>query len=281
MDSVPIVAITGQVPTPVVGNDAFQEADITGITMPVTKHNFLVKDPADIVATVREAFHIASTGRPGPVLIDLPKDVLIDETTYRWPENVSLPGYKPNTKGNQRQVVEAVKMILRAKQPGALRRRRRDQGRRAHGVVRSRDERAVAGRHDPDGAGRVPRFERALPRHARHARQLHGRDLDAEGRPAGRARIAVRRSRDRQARRVRAAREGDPRRHRPRRDREEPSGRRADRGRLQGRDRQARRRAAHASGRDGRPSRPFRLARRSCASGRTSTRTATRRTTGS
>ena len=117
MDSVPIVAITGQVPTPVVGNDAFQEADITGITMPVTKHNFLVKDPADIVVTVREAFHIASTGRPGPVLIDLPKDVLLADTTYRWHDNVTLPGYKPTTKGNQRQVVEAVKMILRAKKP--------------------------------------------------------------------------------------------------------------------------------------------------------------------
>jgi acetolactate synthase-1/2/3 large subunit len=117
MDSVPIVAITGQVPTPVVGNDAFQEADITGITMPVTKHNFLVKDPADIVMTVREAFHIASTGRPGPVLIDLPKDVLLAETTYRWPDHVTLSGYKPTTKGNQRQVVEAVKMILRAKRP--------------------------------------------------------------------------------------------------------------------------------------------------------------------
>jgi acetolactate synthase-1/2/3 large subunit len=117
MDSVPIVAITGQVPTPVVGNDAFQEADITGITMPVTKHNFLVKDPADIVMTVREAFHIASTGRPGPVLIDLPKDVLLAEATYRWPDHVTLPGYKPTTKGNQRQVVEAVKMILRAKRP--------------------------------------------------------------------------------------------------------------------------------------------------------------------
>ena len=81
MDSVPIVAITGQVPTPVVGNDAFQEADITGITMPVTKHNFLVKDPADIVETIREAFHIARSGRPGPVLVDLPKDVLNAETT--------------------------------------------------------------------------------------------------------------------------------------------------------------------------------------------------------
>ncbi|MGZ8618344.1 MAG: acetolactate synthase large subunit [Actinomycetota bacterium] len=117
MVSVPIVAITGQVPTPVVGNDAFQEADITGITMPVTKHNFLVKDPAEIVETVREAFHIASTGRPGPVLIDLPKDVLLAETTYTWPERINLPGYKPTTKGNTRQVVEAVKLIMRAKKP--------------------------------------------------------------------------------------------------------------------------------------------------------------------
>jgi acetolactate synthase-1/2/3 large subunit len=117
MDSVPIVAITGQVPTPVVGNDAFQEADITGITIPITKHNFLVKDVADLIETVREAFHIASTGRPGPVLIDLPKDVLLAETTWKWPDGVTLPGYKPTTKGNQRQVVEAVKMILRAKRP--------------------------------------------------------------------------------------------------------------------------------------------------------------------
>ncbi|HLB39905.1 MAG TPA: acetolactate synthase large subunit [Actinomycetota bacterium] len=117
MDSVPIVAITGQVPTPVVGNDAFQEADITGITMPITKHNFLVKDPADIVETVREAFHIASTGRPGPVLIDLPKDVLNAEVTYSWPERINLPGYRPTTKGNNRQVAEAVKLILAAKKP--------------------------------------------------------------------------------------------------------------------------------------------------------------------
>jgi acetolactate synthase I/II/III large subunit len=117
MDSVPIVAITAQVPTPVVGNDAFQEADITGITMPVTKHNFLVKDVDDIVETVREAFHIARSGRPGPVLVDLPKDVLLDQTTWHWPERIALPGYKPTTKGNQRQVVEAVKLILRANRP--------------------------------------------------------------------------------------------------------------------------------------------------------------------
>jgi acetolactate synthase-1/2/3 large subunit len=117
MDSVPIVAITGQVPTPVVGNDAFQEADITGITMPVTKHNFLVKDPAEIVETVREAFHIASTGRPGPVLIDLPKDVLNADVEYKWPEKIGLPGYRPTTKGNNRQVTEAVKLILAAERP--------------------------------------------------------------------------------------------------------------------------------------------------------------------
>jgi acetolactate synthase I/II/III large subunit len=117
MDSVPIVAITGQVPTPVVGNDAFQEADITGITMPVTKHNFLVKDPGEVAETIREAFHIASTGRPGPVLVDLPKDVLVNETTWKWPERVDLPGYKPTTKGNMRQVVEAVKLILKARRP--------------------------------------------------------------------------------------------------------------------------------------------------------------------
>ena len=113
MDSVPIVAITGQVPTPVVGNDAFQEADITGITMPVTKHNFLVTDPGEVAETIREAFHIARTGRPGPVLVDLPKDVLVSETTWSWPDQVDLPGYKPTTKGNMRQVVEATKLILR------------------------------------------------------------------------------------------------------------------------------------------------------------------------
>ena len=117
MDSVPIVAITGQVPTPVVGNDAFQEADITGITMPVTKHNMLVRSPGEVAGAIREAFHIASTGRPGPVLVDLPKDVLIAETTWAWPESVDLPGYRPTTKGNLKQVRSAAKMILESERP--------------------------------------------------------------------------------------------------------------------------------------------------------------------
>jgi len=117
MDSVPMVAITGQVPTPVVGNDAFQEADITGITMPVTKHNMLVTDPGEVAEAIREAFHIARTGRPGPVLVDLPKDVLVNETTWKWPDGVTLAGYKPTTKGNVRQIAEAAKLIMKAKRP--------------------------------------------------------------------------------------------------------------------------------------------------------------------
>ncbi len=117
MDSIPVVAITGQVPSGVIGNDAFQEADIRGITIPVTKHNWLVTDARDIPRVVREAFHIASTGRPGPVLIDVPKDILIHEAPFEWPEGVDLPGYKPTTKGNLRQVKEAVALILRSERP--------------------------------------------------------------------------------------------------------------------------------------------------------------------
>jgi acetolactate synthase I/II/III large subunit len=117
MDSVPIVAITGQVPSPVVGNDAFQEADICGITMPITKHNYLVTDANAITDTLREAFHIASTGRPGPVLVDIPKDVLLQEITWRWSEEIDLPGYRPTTKGNLRQVRSAARMIMESKRP--------------------------------------------------------------------------------------------------------------------------------------------------------------------
>ena len=129
MDSVPIVAITGQVPTPVVGNDAFQEADITGITMPITKHNFLVKDPADIVHTVREAFHIASTGRPGPVLIDLPKDVLIASTTYKLARLDHAPRLQAHHQGQQPSGERSREADREGEASRAVRGRRRDQGR--------------------------------------------------------------------------------------------------------------------------------------------------------
>jgi acetolactate synthase I/II/III large subunit len=117
MDSVPLVAITGQVPRPVIGNDAFQEADITGITMPITKHNYKVMDADEIPETVAEAFHIATTGRPGPVLVDIPKDVLQSPTTFEWPSAVNLPGYKPTTRPNRRQIRAAADLIRSSRRP--------------------------------------------------------------------------------------------------------------------------------------------------------------------
>ncbi len=117
MDSVPIVAITGQVPSSLVGTDAFQEADISGITMPVTKHNFLVKDAAEIPRTLAEAFYLAASGRPGAVLVDITKDALQAQTTFSWPPEMRLPGYRPVTKPHGKQVREAARMILEAKQP--------------------------------------------------------------------------------------------------------------------------------------------------------------------
>lgn len=117
MDSVPIVAVTGQVGAAAIGTDAFQEADIRGITMPITKHNFLVTDPADIPRTIAEAFHIASTGRPGPVLVDVAKSALQAMTTYEWPSELALPGYRPVTRPHAKQIREASRLILAARRP--------------------------------------------------------------------------------------------------------------------------------------------------------------------
>ncbi|MBE3577193.1 MAG: biosynthetic-type acetolactate synthase large subunit [Limnochordales bacterium] len=117
MDSIPIIAITGQVARAAIGRDAFQEADITGITLPITKHNYLVKDPADLPRIIREAFHIATTGRPGPVLIDLPRDVAMAEIDFEYPVEVDLPGYKPTYHGHPRQIMEAARAIAEAKRP--------------------------------------------------------------------------------------------------------------------------------------------------------------------
>jgi acetolactate synthase-1/2/3 large subunit len=117
MDSIPMVALTGQVPSSMIGNDAFQEANITGITMPITKHNYLVQDAKDLPRIIKEAFHIASTGRPGPVLIDLPKDVTTEEIEFTYPDKVDLKGYKPTYKGNLQQVKRAASAIEKAHQP--------------------------------------------------------------------------------------------------------------------------------------------------------------------
>jgi acetolactate synthase I/II/III large subunit len=117
MDSIPVVAITGQVGRGLIGTDAFQEADISGITMPITKHNFLVRSGDDIPRVLAEAFHIASSGRPGAVLVDIPKDVLQGQCTFSWPPRMDLPGYKPNTKPHNRQIREAAKLIAAAHKP--------------------------------------------------------------------------------------------------------------------------------------------------------------------
>ncbi|KJK51234.1 acetolactate synthase 1 catalytic subunit [Lentzea aerocolonigenes] len=117
MDSVPVVAITGQQSRPLIGTDAFQEADICGITMPITKHNVLVTDAAEIPRAIAEAFHIASTGRPGPVLVDIPKDVLQEQTSFSWPPELRLPGYRPTTRPHGKQVREAAKLIVAARKP--------------------------------------------------------------------------------------------------------------------------------------------------------------------
>ncbi|MDX2272331.1 MAG: biosynthetic-type acetolactate synthase large subunit [Cyanobacteriota bacterium] len=117
MDSVPMVVITGQVPRKAIGTDAFQETDIFGITLPIVKHSYVVRDPRDMARIVAEAFHIASTGRPGPVLIDIPKDVGFEEFDYQPSLEVNLPGYKPTVKGNPRQIHAAAKLIVQAERP--------------------------------------------------------------------------------------------------------------------------------------------------------------------
>lgn len=117
MDSIPIVAFTGQVGTSLIGRDSFQEADITGITLPITKHNYLVQDIKELPRVIKEAFHIATTGRPGPVLVDLPKDITIADADYDYPDEVNLPGYKPTYTGHLRQIADAADLINEAKRP--------------------------------------------------------------------------------------------------------------------------------------------------------------------
>src|SRR5690606_38097352 len=117
MDSVPLVVITGNVALPFIGSDAFQEADITGITMPITKHSYLVRDVADLPRIIREAFHIASTGRKGPVLIDIPKDVTSNMTTFVYPDKVNIRGYNPTVMPNKLQVEKLLKAIEEAERP--------------------------------------------------------------------------------------------------------------------------------------------------------------------
>ena len=120
MDSIPMVVITGQVPRAAIGSDAFQETDTTGITLPITKHNYLVMDPADIPRVIKEAFYIAGSGRPGPVLVDIPKDVQQEVAEFVYPDEIDLPGYKPNMEGHGAQIKRAAKLIAESSRPVIL-----------------------------------------------------------------------------------------------------------------------------------------------------------------
>ena len=204
MDSIPMVVITGQVPVAAIGTDAFQECDTIGITRSVTKHNELVTEAADIPRAVREAFHIATTGRPGPVLLDIPKDIVDpknpnSQMEWHWPGDDEvrdgLPGYKPTLAGHPRKIREAAEMILRSERPviyaggGILKARAAEALRELAELCDIHVVTTLMAR------GAFPDSHRARPRHARHARQLHRGHLDAAVGPAHRLGQPVRRPR--------------------------------------------------------------------------------------
>ena len=191
MDSIPMVVVTGQVAMSAIGSDAFQECDTTGITMAVTKHNYLVTEAADIPRIVAEAFHIATTGRPGPVLIDLPKDVSNEMMTWYWPDGVELPGYRPRSGVDPAAIAEAAELIRAAQRPVIYAGRRSAEGPcRGSAAGTRRDVRHPCGHH-ADGPRRVPRPSPPVSRHARHARQLLGGDGHAAGGSAHQSRGAL------------------------------------------------------------------------------------------
>ena len=226
LDSVPIVCITGQVPSHVIGTDAFQETDITGVTLPITKHNYLVTQVDQIAPTIREAFYVARSGRPGPVLVDITKDAQQRHTVVEWSDApVCLPGYRPERAAQADDLARAAAMIDAAKRPVIL---------AGHGIVKAGGERAARrsrradrdpGRRDAARARRVPGVAPAVARHDGHARRGLGQPGDPGGRSPDRARHAVRRPRHRQPGDVRAGRQEDPLRARSGGDQQDRAGR--------------------------------------------------------
>ncbi len=172
MDSIPMVIITGQVPTHAIGQDAFQECDTVGITRPCVKHNFLVKDVKELASTIKKAFYLAATGRPGPVLVDIPKDVTQATTEFTYPKTVSLRSYNPVTKGHAGQIKKAVQLLLEAKRPmvysggGVI---LNDAAPQLHAT---RSPAGFPEHEHPHGPRRIPRHRSAVHRHARHARDV-------------------------------------------------------------------------------------------------------------
>ena len=222
MDSVPIVAITGQVGSAAIGTDAFQEADIRGITLPITKHSFLVTKPEDIAPAIASAFHIAGTGRPGPVLVDITKDALQARAKFAWPTHLDLPGYRPVTKPHGKQLREAQKLISESRRPVLY---------VGGGVQKAGAAKELKELAELTGIpvvttlmarGRLPGQSSAEHGHARHARHRGRGRRAAAQRPADRPGHPVRRPGDRPAVHLRPVGQDHPRRHRPGRDLQEP-----------------------------------------------------------
>ena len=181
MDSIPIVCITGQVPTHLIGSDAFQECDTVGITRPCTKHNYLVKDVNQLSRVLHEAFYVARTGRPGPVVVDIPKDIQFAKGIYTGLTNSQHKSYRPQTEGDERAVAAAVDLIANAKRPifytggGII-----NSGPEAsRALARVRASHRLSDHLDLDGARRVPGVRQAMARHARHAWHLRGQQRHA------------------------------------------------------------------------------------------------------
>ena len=230
-----MVIVTGQVPTPAIGLDAFQECDTVGITRPVVKHNFLVKDVRDLAATIKKAFHIARTGRPGPVVVDVPKDVSMATAPFHYPATVEMRSYNPVRRGHGGQIRKAAQLLLAAKRPVHLHRRRGGDRRRLGRAARPGRPARLSLHQHADGPGRLSGERPEVPRHARHARHLRSEHDDAELRRPARRRRPLRRPGDRQPEALRLGRAQDhPHRHRSVVDLQAGEGRHPDRRRRQG-----------------------------------------------
>ncbi len=231
MDSVPVVFITGQVRTELLGTDGFQEADTLGITIPIVKHSFMIQDPSEIPRAIHEAFYIARSGRPGPVLVDIPQDLSRAEIDYEPVTDVRLPGYQPRIEGNQKQIRQAAKALAAAQRPVIYAGGGVVNANASEELVEFASERSFSGDLHADGLGRVPGSGRRRGRgwgaqspmagHAGNARHARGELRDGRGRSDLRGGREIRRSGDGQALGVRPAREVHPHRCGPRGDLQE------------------------------------------------------------
>ena len=230
MDSIPVVCITGQVPTHLIGNDAFQECDTVGITRPCTKHNWLVRNVDDLARVLHEAFYVARTGRPGPVVVDIPKDVQFAIGHLHGPQGRQAQDLPAARQGRPEGHRTRRRADVAGQEAAALHRRRRHQLRSQGQPAAARAGAADRLSHhlDADGARCLPGRRQGVARHARHARHLRGQPRHARLRRDGVRRRALRRPHHRPHRRVLAALQEDPHRYRPVLDQQERQGGRAD-----------------------------------------------------